>query len=222
MTLASLNTADWQARASRIRYETRHFIDGKYVDSVKKGRFTVINPATGAALCEVSAGTKEDIDLAVAAGQEGVLRARLEPQGAARPHGGDECVRAAHRREYRALLAARHPVHGQADHRHGHHRRAGRGQEFHLFRRAHRQDRRTGHRHRAGCLPLHPARAARRRRQHRALELSPAHGGLESGARARRGKLGGAEARRAIAVVGTPDGANYSSRPEARRASSTW
>ncbi len=70
MTLASLSTSDWQARASRIRYETRHFIDGKYVDSVKKGRFTVINPATGAALCEVSAGTKEDIDLAVAAAKK--------------------------------------------------------------------------------------------------------------------------------------------------------
>jgi gamma-glutamyl-gamma-aminobutyraldehyde dehydrogenase len=70
MTLASLSTSDWQARASRIRYETRHFIDGKYVDSSKKGRFTVTNPATGAALCEVSAGTKEDIDLAVAAAKK--------------------------------------------------------------------------------------------------------------------------------------------------------
>jgi gamma-glutamyl-gamma-aminobutyraldehyde dehydrogenase len=70
MTLASLSTSDWQARASRVRYETRHFIDGKYVDSVKKGRFTVINPATGAPLCEVSAGTKEDIDAAVAAAKK--------------------------------------------------------------------------------------------------------------------------------------------------------
>jgi gamma-glutamyl-gamma-aminobutyraldehyde dehydrogenase len=70
MTLASLSTSDWQARASRLRYETRHFIDGKYVDSVKKGRFTVINPATGAPLCEVSAGTKEDIDVAVAAAKK--------------------------------------------------------------------------------------------------------------------------------------------------------
>ncbi|HEY3850563.1 MAG TPA: aldehyde dehydrogenase family protein [Steroidobacteraceae bacterium] len=70
MTLASLSTSDWQARASRVRYETRHFIDGKYVDSVKKGRFTVVNPATGEALCEVSAGTKEDIDLAVAAAKK--------------------------------------------------------------------------------------------------------------------------------------------------------
>jgi acyl-CoA reductase-like NAD-dependent aldehyde dehydrogenase len=70
MTLSSLTTSDWQARAGRVRYETRHFIDGKFVDSVKKGRFTVVNPATGSALCEVSAGTQEDIDLAVAAAKK--------------------------------------------------------------------------------------------------------------------------------------------------------
>jgi gamma-glutamyl-gamma-aminobutyraldehyde dehydrogenase len=70
MTLASLSTSDWQARASRVRYETRHFIDGKFVDSIKKGRFTVINPATGAPLCEVSAGSHEDIDAAVASGKK--------------------------------------------------------------------------------------------------------------------------------------------------------
>src|SRR5271154_5529669 len=67
MSLASLTTSDWQARAGRARYETRHFIDGKFVDSVAKGRFTVINPATGSPLCEVSAGSAADIDLAVAA-----------------------------------------------------------------------------------------------------------------------------------------------------------
>jgi gamma-glutamyl-gamma-aminobutyraldehyde dehydrogenase len=69
MTLASLSLSDWQARAANVRYETRHFIDGKFVDSVAKGRFTVINPATGSPLCEVSAGTSEDIGLAVAAGK---------------------------------------------------------------------------------------------------------------------------------------------------------
>ena len=67
MSLASLSTSDWQARAARLRYERRHFIDGKFVDSAAKGRFTVVNPATGSPLCEVSAGTSEDIDLAVAA-----------------------------------------------------------------------------------------------------------------------------------------------------------
>ena len=70
MTLASLSTSDWQARAGRVRYETRHFIDGKFVDSAKKGRFTVVNPATGSPLCEVSAGTEEDIDAAVASAKK--------------------------------------------------------------------------------------------------------------------------------------------------------
>jgi 4-(gamma-glutamylamino)butanal dehydrogenase len=67
MNLTSLNTQEWKARASKLRYETGHFIDGQHVDSVAKGRFTVINPATGEPLCDVSAGTKADIDLAVAA-----------------------------------------------------------------------------------------------------------------------------------------------------------
>ncbi len=57
MNLTSLTTKDWQSRAASVRYETRHFIDGQFVDSVARGRFTVVNPATGAPLCEVSAGT---------------------------------------------------------------------------------------------------------------------------------------------------------------------
>jgi acyl-CoA reductase-like NAD-dependent aldehyde dehydrogenase len=67
MDLSSLDTQEWRARAARLRYETRHFIDGQFVDSVGKGRFTVVNPATGQPLCEVSAGMADDIDKAVAA-----------------------------------------------------------------------------------------------------------------------------------------------------------
>jgi gamma-glutamyl-gamma-aminobutyraldehyde dehydrogenase len=67
MDLTSLDSNEWHARAARARYETRHFIDGRYVDSIARGRFTVTNPATGQPLCEVSAGSGADIDLAVAA-----------------------------------------------------------------------------------------------------------------------------------------------------------
>src|ERR1700688_97755 len=67
MNLTSLTTKDWHARAAAVRYETRHFLDGQYVDSAARGRFTVMNPATGEPLCEVSAGTAADIDLGVAA-----------------------------------------------------------------------------------------------------------------------------------------------------------
>ena len=72
MSLASLTTRDWHARAAGLRYETGHFIDGAFVDSVGKGRFTVINPASGEPLCEVSAGTGEDINIAVAAAKRTV------------------------------------------------------------------------------------------------------------------------------------------------------
>jgi gamma-glutamyl-gamma-aminobutyraldehyde dehydrogenase len=72
MTLASLTTRDWHARAANVRYEKGHFIDGHFVDSVAKGRFTVVNPATGEPLCEVSAGMSADIDAAVAAAKRTV------------------------------------------------------------------------------------------------------------------------------------------------------
>ncbi|HMD27978.1 MAG TPA: aldehyde dehydrogenase family protein [Steroidobacteraceae bacterium] len=67
MNAISIDTQNWHARAARLRYETRHFIDGRFVDSVARDRFTVINPATAEPLCEVSAGTGADIDLAVSA-----------------------------------------------------------------------------------------------------------------------------------------------------------
>jgi acyl-CoA reductase-like NAD-dependent aldehyde dehydrogenase len=69
MNLTSLDAKEWHARATKLRYETGHFIDGHFVDSLAKARFTVINPATGEPLCEVSAGTKAEVDLAVASGK---------------------------------------------------------------------------------------------------------------------------------------------------------
>ena len=58
MTLATLSTGDWHARAAALRYETGHFIDGKFVDSAARGRFTVVNPATGSPLCSKTLAAK--------------------------------------------------------------------------------------------------------------------------------------------------------------------
>ncbi len=60
---------DWHALAGRLRgqLETRHFIDGDWVDSVDGGRFDSVDPATGETLAEIAAGTGADIDRAVAA-----------------------------------------------------------------------------------------------------------------------------------------------------------
>ena len=68
-TLAEHDRGRWQAAAStaRKRIETRLFIDGRFVDAAKGGRFTTVNPANGEPLAEMSAGTGEDIDRAVAA-----------------------------------------------------------------------------------------------------------------------------------------------------------
>jgi gamma-glutamyl-gamma-aminobutyraldehyde dehydrogenase len=70
MSLTDLTTKDWHARAGKLRYEARHFIDGRFVDSADGGRFAVVNPGTGKAFCEVSAGGPADIDLAVAAAKK--------------------------------------------------------------------------------------------------------------------------------------------------------
>ena len=62
----ALSTRDWHTRADRLKYQTGHFIDAEHVAGKHGARFTVTNPATGAPLCEVAAGTSEDIDRAVA------------------------------------------------------------------------------------------------------------------------------------------------------------
>jgi gamma-glutamyl-gamma-aminobutyraldehyde dehydrogenase len=61
--------ARWKAVAGKAQKmpETRLFIDGKFVDAAKRGRFESVNPANGEVIAVVSAGTAEDIDRAVAA-----------------------------------------------------------------------------------------------------------------------------------------------------------
>ncbi len=64
-SLASRDARTWAKRASALKFETRHFIDGAFQDSARASRFPVINPATGEVLTEVPAGSARDIDRAV-------------------------------------------------------------------------------------------------------------------------------------------------------------
>ncbi len=59
----------WHALAGQAveKPETRHFIDGDWVDSLGGERFETINPATGEVIASVSAGMEKDVDRAVAA-----------------------------------------------------------------------------------------------------------------------------------------------------------
>jgi len=71
MNLAQIEKYDatqWQqvAQSAKQKIETRLFIDGKFVDAAGGGRFITTNPANGETLAEMSAGTAEDIDRAVA------------------------------------------------------------------------------------------------------------------------------------------------------------
>ena len=84
-TLTGHDRGQWKAAAAiaRKRIETRLFIDGRFVDAVKGGRFTTINPANGEPLAEMSAGTAEDIDRAVAAARRAFkagLWSRIAPR----------------------------------------------------------------------------------------------------------------------------------------------
>ncbi len=221
MNLASLTTSDWQARAAGVRYETRHFIDGKFVDSVAKGRFTVVNPATGAPLCEVSAGTVGGYRSGGGRGQAHLYVASLEPHGAARSHGRAGRVRRLieENTERFALLdtlCMGKPISDMVNID-----VPAAAKNFAYFGEL--IDKIDGRdRHRGGCLSLHLARAARRGGLHRAVELSVVDGRLESRSCVGGGQFGGVEAGRAIAFVRPADGVNCSSRRAARPACSTW
>ena len=69
-SLASRDARTWAKRASALKFETRHFIDGAFQDSTRASRFPVINPATGEVLAEVPAGSARDIDRAVKAARK--------------------------------------------------------------------------------------------------------------------------------------------------------
>ena len=162
------------------------------------GRFATINPANGETLAEMSAGTAEDIDRAVAAAKRALQERRVVAHGAASAHGGAVPLRGADRParanrwrcSKRWTWASRSRTSSSVDlpsrHRHD---------PLHV--RVHRQDRRLGHEHRSRRHAHGVARAARRGRRDLAVELPAADGGVEDRARAGRRQQRGAEARRA-------------------------
>ena len=59
-------TIDWRARAQSLKFRNGVYIDGKFRDAAKGGRFETINPANAEVLTAVARATAEDIDAAVA------------------------------------------------------------------------------------------------------------------------------------------------------------
>ena len=60
-----MKTQNYKSIASKLNFEGRAFIDGKYVDAIDGQKFENINPATGEVLCTVAKCNHKDVDLAV-------------------------------------------------------------------------------------------------------------------------------------------------------------
>ncbi len=60
-----MTNTNYKTIASKIKFEGRAFIDGKYVDAIDGNKFETINPATDEALCLVAKCNSKDVDLAV-------------------------------------------------------------------------------------------------------------------------------------------------------------
>ena len=58
--------------ATATKTKLKNFIDGEFVDAADGQTEDVVNPATGEAIAEAPLSTKEDVDRAVAAAQEGL------------------------------------------------------------------------------------------------------------------------------------------------------
>jgi len=60
-----VSTENYKSIASKLKFEGRAFINGKYVNSIDGETFETINPATGEVLCTVAKCNSKDVDLAV-------------------------------------------------------------------------------------------------------------------------------------------------------------
>ena len=60
-----MTNSNYKIIASKLKFEGRAFIDGKYVDAIDGKKFDTINPATGETLCSVAKCNHKDVDLAV-------------------------------------------------------------------------------------------------------------------------------------------------------------
>ena len=60
-----MTTENYKSIASKLKFEGRAYINGKYVDAIDGTKFENINPATGETLCSVAKCNHKDVDLAV-------------------------------------------------------------------------------------------------------------------------------------------------------------
>ena len=192
------------------------FIDGEWVNSSDGQTRDVINPATGEVLATVQEGTKEDADKAVAAA-EARVRGRLVRLHAEGPAARAPQVRRRDRGERRRDREARGAERGQAgccDALGGD--PADRRQPPVLRRRGPHDGGPGGGGVHGRVHELRPARADRRRRLDRAVELPADDGDLEDRSRARHREHDRPEALGDDAAHGAQAGRAHRRHPAAR------
>ncbi len=65
-----MKTQNYKSIATKLKFEGRAFIGGKYVDPIDGQKFENINPATGEVLCTVAKCNYKDVNLAVKASRK--------------------------------------------------------------------------------------------------------------------------------------------------------
>ena len=213
----------YREKAGRVAIPNQAFIDGKYRPAASGAVFENVNPATGEAFGTVAACDAADVDLAVTAARrafEAGSWSRAAPEtrkaGPPPPRRPGPC-------QHRGAGGSREPRQRQDDQGLPARDRQRGADLLPVVRRADRQDLRQGRADRREHRRSHRQGAHRRRRPGPAVELPAADGRLEAGAGARRGLLGGAEARRADAAHraparGTRDRSGLARRRPQRRA----
>jgi gamma-glutamyl-gamma-aminobutyraldehyde dehydrogenase len=79
--MVAVKNPDWHNLASQLRPDTGHFINGRPCSSVDGRAFEDVNPATGKVHAEVARGSREDVDLAVAAASKAFEKwSRMAPR----------------------------------------------------------------------------------------------------------------------------------------------
>ncbi len=158
--------------ATVTKTKLKNFIGGEAVDPVEGGSEEVVNPATGEVIAEAPLSTKEDVDRAVAAAEQGLRGRQLVDHPAERKGSGAAAHGRPDRRARRGDRRPRVRRRGQAASRGDGGRSPGDGGPAALLRRRRPLPggSRRGRVH-GGPHLLHPARADRRGRPDHPLEL---------------------------------------------------
>ena len=169
-----------KSSASKLKFRTKAFIDGKFVNATSGKTYVSVNPATGKPLAKIASCDSADVDQAVKAARRSFEKGRLGQTLPGRTQAGALHFANLLEKNLGELASAGLPRCRQTHRRLPDHGRAGYGALFPLARRGDRQGIREGRPHRAGQCRADCPRTAGRGGRHPALEFPHSDGRLEA------------------------------------------